>query len=178
MLAGSNAGAITVDGRLGFGLDQNYGTHRMIGDFDEARFFTFTAGQFNAAVDLSMTLRTVTYSGSGSDGGTVPADGAGYFPGTSVTTLGAGTMTRSGFAFAGWNTAAGGGGTAYGPAATFSSPDANTTLYAQWTPVSVTATPSFDPVAGGYVGARTATISSDAGSTIYYTTDGSAPAPS
>ena len=35
--------------------------------------------------------------------------------------------------------------------------------------------PTFSPVAGNYIGAQTVTISTDAGSTIYYTTDGSTP---
>jgi len=41
--------------------------------------------------------------------------------------------------------------------------------------VTATATPSFSPAAGGYIGAQSVTISSDAGSTIFYTTDGSNP---
>ena len=40
--------------------------------------------------------------------------------------------TRSGFAFAGWNTQADGSGTSYASGATFTG-NANTTLYAQWT---------------------------------------------
>ena len=36
-------------------------------------------------------------------------------------------------------------------------------------------TPSFAPPAGGYIGAQSVAVSSDAGSTIYYTTDGSTP---
>jgi autotransporter-associated beta strand protein len=40
---------------------------------------------------------------------------------------------------------------------------------------NVTATPFFTPPAGGYVGSVSVTISSDAGATIFYTTDGSDP---
>ena len=40
--------------------------------------------------------------------------------------------TRTGFAFAGWNTEANGSGTHYAGGATFTG-NANTTLYAQWT---------------------------------------------
>ena len=75
---------------------------------------------------------TVTYNGNGSDGGTVPTDGSSpYAHSATVTVLGAGTMTRTGFNFIGWNTAADGSGTSYGESATFTIYD-NTTLYAQW----------------------------------------------
>ena len=75
---------------------------------------------------------TVTYDGNGSDGGTVPTDGSSpYAHSDTVTVLGAGTMTRTGFTFTGWNTAADGSGTDYSESATFTIYD-NTTLYAQW----------------------------------------------
>jgi hypothetical protein len=38
-----------------------------------------------------------------------------------------------------------------------------------------TATPAFQPVKGTYVGAQTVTITSESGSTVFYTTDGSSP---
>ncbi len=41
--------------------------------------------------------------------------------------------------------------------------------------IAGTATPSFNPPGGGYVGSVSVAISSDAGSTIFYTTDGSDP---
>jgi uncharacterized repeat protein (TIGR02543 family) len=135
--AGSNAGAINTSGLLAFGFEQNIGTHQLSGDFDEARFFTFAQGAFTTA-DLSMTKRTVTYDGSGYTGGSAPVDSGSYFPGTSVTVLGAGSLTRTGYVFTGWNTQAGGGGTSYSPAATFNIGDANTTLYAQWAAATAT----------------------------------------
>ncbi len=49
-----------------------------------------------------------------------------------MTVLGTGTIVRTGYTFAHWNTAADGSGTSYNPAATFSI-TANVTLYAQWT---------------------------------------------
>jgi autotransporter-associated beta strand protein len=74
---------------------------------------------------------TVTYDGNGSDNA-APTDGSSpYAHSATVTVLGAGTMTRSGFNFAGWNTASDGSGTDYSPTATFTIYD-NTTLYAKW----------------------------------------------
>ena len=45
------------------------------------------------------------------------------------------------------------------------------------TVVNHAATPVFNPAAGGYVGTPAVTITSDSGSTIYYTTNGSDPTP-
>jgi len=138
-LVGSNAGAINTSGLLALGFEQNVGTHQLSGDFDEARFFTFSPGAFTAS-DLSMTKRTVTYSGNGNTGGAAPTDSSSYFPGTSVTVLGSGTLTRSGYVFTGWNTLADGSGTSYSPAAAFNIGDANTTLHAQWAAATATIT--------------------------------------
>lgn len=51
-LAGSNAAAINTSGYLAFGFQQNVGTKHLVGDFDEASFFTFAPGAFNASTDL------------------------------------------------------------------------------------------------------------------------------
>ena len=48
------------------------------------------------------------------------------------TALTANAFTRTGYTFSGWNTAAGGGGTAYANGATYAFA-ADITLYAQWT---------------------------------------------
>ena len=52
VLAGSNSAAINTSGLLAFGLQQNVGTNGIAGDFDEASFFTFSSGAFNASTDL------------------------------------------------------------------------------------------------------------------------------
>jgi hypothetical protein len=51
-LVGSSSGSVNVSGLFAFGLQQNVGTKGFQGDFDEASFFTFDAGQFNSATDL------------------------------------------------------------------------------------------------------------------------------
>jgi uncharacterized repeat protein (TIGR02543 family) len=76
---------------------------------------------------------TVSYDGNGNDGGVAPVDGnSPYLYNSTVTVLDQGTLTQTGYSFAGWNTAADGSGTSYGVGATFSI-TGNTTLYAQWT---------------------------------------------
>ncbi|MEJ8555486.1 InlB B-repeat-containing protein [Tepidibacter sp. Z1-5] len=42
------------------------------------------------------------------------------------------TISKTGYTFIGWNTAADGSGTSYSPSGTFSIPAADTTLYAEW----------------------------------------------
>jgi uncharacterized repeat protein (TIGR02543 family) len=81
----------------------------------------------------------VTYLGNGNTGGFPPVDtNSPYNSGTSVTVLGnSGSLSKTGYTFSGWNTAANGSGTSYSPTSTFTI-NTNTTLYAQWTPVAPT----------------------------------------
>lgn len=74
---------------------------------------------------------TVTYDANGGD--TPPSDGTAYAQYQSATVSGVGSMTRSGYSFNGWNTAADGTGTDYAPASSISMSDGNVTLYAKWT---------------------------------------------
>ena len=77
---------------------------------------------------------TVTSSGNGSTGGTVPVDSGAYGQGATVTVLGnTGSLVMTGSSFGGWNSAAAGTGTAYAQGQTFTMGTANVTLYAQWT---------------------------------------------
>ncbi len=78
-------------------------------------------------------IYSVTYSGNGSTGGSVPADSRSpYAAASTVTVLGnTGNLTNNGFFFGGWNTAANGIGTTYLPGNTFAV-TSNTVLYAQW----------------------------------------------
>jgi uncharacterized repeat protein (TIGR02543 family) len=74
----------------------------------------------------------VTYFGNGNTSGTAPTDSSSpYNPNSSVNILGSNTLARSGYQFAGWNTAADGTGTNYVGGNTFNI-TADTTLYANW----------------------------------------------
>jgi uncharacterized repeat protein (TIGR02543 family) len=76
----------------------------------------------------------VTYSDNGLSGGSPPVDTSSpYAAGATVNVLGAGTLTRTGYSFDDWNTAADGSGASYAPGDTFSMPAAGVTLYAIWT---------------------------------------------
>ena len=97
---------------------------------------TFTMGTTNVTLYAQWTLiptYSVTYNGNGSTGGTVPTDANSYQQGATVTVLGnTGSLAKTGYTFAGWNTAANGTGTSYAAAATFTMGTVNVTLYAQW----------------------------------------------
>ena len=82
------------------------------------------------------TTYSVNYNGNTNTSGTSPTDGSSpYTAGSSVTVLGnTGSLAKTGYTFSGWNTAADGSGTSYSQGNTFTI-NANTTLYANWTPV-------------------------------------------
>jgi uncharacterized repeat protein (TIGR02543 family) len=75
----------------------------------------------------------VTYSGNGNTGGSVPTDSTKYKAGHIITVIGnTGTLVKTGFAFAGWNTRADGSGTVYTQGDTFTMGTSDITLYANW----------------------------------------------
>jgi uncharacterized repeat protein (TIGR02543 family) len=80
------------------------------------------------------TTYTVTYNGNGSTGGTVPVDSSSYLTGAPVTVLGnTGSLVKTGYTFAGWNTQADGLGTTYAAGDSFDMGTSSVTLYAKWT---------------------------------------------
>ena len=92
----------------------------------------------------------VTYNGNTNTSGNAPTDGSSpYSPGSTVTVLGnSGSLAKTGFTFAGWNTEANGSGTSYLQGNTFTI-SANTTLYARWTPVPAVLPPTSLSSVGG-----------------------------
>jgi hypothetical protein len=81
---------------------------------------------------------TVAYNNNGGTGAQTDV-GSPYAVGSTVTTLGLGTIARTGFSFTGWNTAANGSGTSYATNVTFTINN-NTTLFAQWVSAPITST--------------------------------------
>jgi uncharacterized repeat protein (TIGR02543 family) len=88
--------------------------------------------------EIRVALASVTYNGNGNTGGAPPTDPNTYSSGQTVTVLGnTGGLTKTGYVFSGWNTAANGSGTTYQPGGTFNMPSNNIVLYAVWVPVAV-----------------------------------------
>jgi len=88
---------------------------------------TQNAGYFASSV----TYRKLQYNGNGNTGGAAPA----YQYKASLYNLilrSQGTLTRTGYTFKGWNTAANGTGTPYTAGATYTGDANDVTLYAQW----------------------------------------------
>ena len=105
---------------------------------------TFSIGSANITLYAQWTLSPtyrVTYDGNYNSGGSAPADSNAYANGATVTVkANTGTLTRTGYTFNGWNSAANGSGTSYAASgsATFSIASASITLYAQWTVADTT----------------------------------------
>ncbi|MDG0813466.1 S-layer homology domain-containing protein [Cohnella rhizosphaerae] len=93
------------------------------------------SSDFSSEVSATPTANlSVTYDGNGASAGSVPLDGKAYEQGDTVSVFGnTGNLEKTGYTFEGWNTAADGSGTNYGPGASFAMGAANVTLYAKWT---------------------------------------------
>lgn len=76
---------------------------------------------------------SVTYEGNGNTGGSAPQDTSTYAPSFSVTVLDKGTLVKTGYTFAGWDTQADGKGTDRTAGSTFIMGNADVILYAVWT---------------------------------------------
>jgi len=98
---------------------------------------TFAMGSSNVTLYAQWTAMptyTVTYDGNGNTGGSPPTDSNAYYQDDTVTVLGnTGNLVKTGYTFAGWNTATDGSGTGYAVGDTFVMDSSNVTLYAQWT---------------------------------------------
>ncbi|NNJ44219.1 MAG: S8 family serine peptidase, partial [Akkermansiaceae bacterium] len=100
--------------------------------YDELRF----GSTYESVIGQGSTAYSVTYNGNGSDGGAVPVDANEYDTDDPVTVLGnTASLTKTGYTFDDWNTAADGSGTDYAADDTFSMASSNVTLYAQWAAV-------------------------------------------
>ncbi|WP_426333448.1 S-layer homology domain-containing protein [Paenibacillus silvae] len=90
---------------------------------------------------------TITYDGNGAQVGSVPTDPNQYIEQAGATVLdNTGLLEKTGYSFAGWNTAADGSGGSYAPGDIATMGSANITLYAQWVPNPVDEAGKWKPV--------------------------------
>lgn len=90
--------------------------------------------EISVNVPVTVTNLLLTYLGNSNSTGTAPPV-VSAAPGSSVTlATNSGGLTRTGYAFGGWNTSADGSGTNYSVSTPFTL-SSNTTLYARWFPI-------------------------------------------
>jgi uncharacterized repeat protein (TIGR02543 family) len=100
---------------------------------------------------------TLTYDANSATSGTVPASVTGV--GAKTLATNSGTLARTGYTFAGWNTAANGSGTHYDVSDSYTL-NADVTLYAQWTLITYTLTYDGNASTGGSVPASVTGVGS------------------
>jgi uncharacterized repeat protein (TIGR02543 family) len=109
--------------------DPNYSASNVKGLLPQGTASLTITGTTPSTVALTYDCTT----GTGSTAGTTVS------PATSVTVADGSGCTRPGYTFAGWNTSAGGTGTSNAAGSSLTL-NADTTLYAQWTPVTTPVT--------------------------------------
>ena len=127
--------------------------------------------------DVVSTTYTVTYNGNTNTSGNVPIDGSSpYISGSTVTVLGnsgSPVLAKSGFTFAGWNTAEDNSGTSYSQGNTFAI-NSNIILYARWTLVPPPSAPLLTLGVGGNQSAYILFTQSGTVTNYEYSTDNGA----
>jgi len=120
---------------------------------------SYAMGTANVTLYAQWTANnnTITFDGNGFTGGTTATQTIATAATAALTANG---YTRTGYTFSGWNTLAGGGGTAYANSASYTMGTANVTLYAQWTANNNTITFNGNSSTGGST--ATQTIATDA----------------
>ena len=108
------------------------------------------SGSYNLTADVTLYAEwtavvvnyTITYNTNSATSGTAPANTVGN--GSVTLATNSGTLARTGYTFAGWNTNANGNGTHYAVSGSYNL-TADVTLYAEWTAVVVNYTITYDP---------------------------------
>lgn len=135
--AGASVGANGVNGTGGGGGAGNACDPTMNGVAVQNLVFKRTSG--GSGGTGSVTIRytnvfTVTFNANNGTGSPSVSTATQTVASSTVTLATAGTLSRSGFRFTGWNTLANGTGTSYAAGSSFI-PTNDITLYAQWTSV-------------------------------------------
>jgi uncharacterized repeat protein (TIGR02543 family) len=135
--AGASVGGNGVNGTGGGGGGGNACDPTMNGAAVTNYVFKRTSGGSggNGSVTIRYTnVFTVTFNANSGTGSPSVSTATQTVASSTVTLATAGTLTRSGFRFSGWNTLANGTGTSYAAGASFI-PTNDITLFAQWTSV-------------------------------------------
>ena len=135
--AGASVGANGVDGTGGGGGAGNACDPTMNGAAVQNLVFKRTSGGSGGTGSVTIrytTVFTVTFNVNNGTGSPSASSAIQTVASSTVTLATAGTLTRSGFRFTGWNTLANGTGTSYAAGSSFT-PTNDITLYAQWTSV-------------------------------------------
>jgi uncharacterized repeat protein (TIGR02543 family) len=105
------------------------------------KIFTLLTGSISVTDDVTQDIGTpnrsiptyrIIYHNTNATSGDAPVDNDAHLPNTSVELKGLGTLARTGYYLAGWNTASDGNGTSYLPTATISSFNTDVKLYPKW----------------------------------------------
>lgn len=121
-----------------------------------------TAGNF--VVFQVASNATISYDANSSTGGSAPSTATPTISSSYTVASNSGSLTRTGWSFAGWNTASDGSGTTYAAGSGSFSVSSSQTLYAKWT-----ATVSYD--ANGGTGAPTDTTAYTLSDRVTVTSD-------
>lgn len=105
-------------------------------DYAAGASFTMPGANTTLYARWTGVSTAVAYNGNTSTGGTVPSTTTAAAGSSTTVSANTGNLAKTGYTFAGWNTAANGSGTDYAAGATITYPSSGTTtLYAQWTAV-------------------------------------------
>ena len=123
-----------------------------------------TSNQINVWLEPALK---VTYNANSAASGSVPTDGTYYLTGSTVTVKNnSGSLTRTGYSFAGWNTKADGTGTTYTAGTGTFSISGNITLYAKWDVATEPRTVTFNTGTGNPTVSSRTEASGGAGITL------------
>jgi uncharacterized repeat protein (TIGR02543 family) len=134
--ATTGVNTITFNALSGYGAPASFATAVLVA----GTAHTYEATGVSAVATVSAQgyqrgIFTLSYSGNGNTGGTVPTLLVSHFGlgGTVTASANTGTLVKTGYTFAGWNEAADGSGTDHTVASTFGMPNNDLVLYAKWT---------------------------------------------
>jgi len=120
------------------------------------RVSTIAAGHIGAQefwAQWTPITYTVSYNGNSATGGSAPSSQTKTYGTNLVLQSNTGSLSRTGYTFAGWNTSSTGDGAGYGAGATLSTDlrttNGTVTLYAQWMPVTYTVSYNANAATGG-----------------------------